>query len=80
MVFCYGGAFVYASGAAPIYDGRKPAQTSAELDMPTIMIALTFRLGAYGFLAGKEIEEYNEEFGEGGVGKYGLWDQVEALR
>lgn len=81
MVFVHGGAFVYAAGSAPIYDGRRLAQISQDdHDMPTIIIALTFRLGAFGFLASKEIRQYNEEFGEGGVGNYGMWDQVEALR
>jgi carboxylesterase type B len=80
MVFMHGGAFVYAGGNAPIYDGRVLAQISAELKIPTIIIAVTFRLGAFGFLASKEIRGYNEQHGEGGVGNYGLWDQVEALR
>jgi carboxylesterase type B len=80
MVFFHGGAFVYASGSAGIYDGRRLAQISQEQDMPTIVIAVTFRLGVYGFLASKEIRAYNEEFDEGGVGNYGLWDQIEALR
>ncbi|KAG9767953.1 hypothetical protein KCU88_g7359, partial [Aureobasidium melanogenum] len=81
MVFFHGGAFVYASGSAGIYDGRRLAQISQEdLGMPTIVISVTFRLGVFGFLASKEIREYNEEFGERGVGNYGLWDQIQALR
>lgn len=80
MVFCHGGAFVYAAGSAAIYDGKRLAEISGELGMPTIIIALTFRLGVYGMLASKEIKAYNSEFGEEGVGNYGLWDQVEALR
>lgn len=80
MIFMHGGAFVYAAGGAPIYDGRALAEISSKLDTPTIIISINFRLGVFGFLASKEIREYNLEFGEGGVGNYGLWDQVEALR
>ncbi|CAI6097295.1 unnamed protein product [Clonostachys chloroleuca] len=47
---------------------------------PTIIISVNFRLGVFGFLVSKEILDYDLEFGESGVGNYGLWDQVEALR
>lgn len=80
MVFFHGGAFVYAAGGAAIYDGRALSDISRELKQPTIVISVNFRLGVYGFLASKEIREYNLEFGEEGVGNYGLWDQVESLR
>ena len=80
MVFVHGGAFVYGAGSAPIYDGRKLAQISQDLGIPTIIVTITYRVGLYGFLASKEIKEYNQEFNEGGVGNYGLWDQIEALR
>lgn len=80
MVFVHGGAFVYGAGSAPIYDGRKLAQISQDLEIPTIIVTITYRVGLYGFLASKEIKEYNQEFNEGGVGNYGLWDQIEALR
>ncbi|KAL2004679.1 hypothetical protein VTN00DRAFT_3207 [Thermoascus crustaceus] len=80
MVFLHGGAFVYAAGGAAIYDGRALAEVSQRLGVPTIIIAINFRLGVYGFLASKEIQSYNHEFGEDGVGNYGLWDQIEALR
>jgi len=80
MIFFHGGAFVYAAGGAPIYDGRMLSTISAGLGIPTIIISVNFRLGVYGFLASKEIREYNAEHGEAGVGNYGLWDQVEALR
>lgn len=80
MVFFHGGAFVYASGSAGIYDGRRLSQISQEVRIPTIVISVTFRLGVFGCLASKEIREYNEEYGESGVGNYGLWDQIQALR
>ncbi|KAJ3550115.1 hypothetical protein NM208_g163 [Fusarium decemcellulare] len=80
MVFMHGGAFVYAAGGAAIYDGRALADISNSVKEPTIIISVNFRLGVFGFLASKEIREYNLEFGEEGVGNYGLWDQVQALR
>ncbi|KAF2809447.1 alpha/beta-hydrolase [Mytilinidion resinicola] len=80
MLFLHGGAFVYAAGGAAIYDGRILSEISAKLDMPTIIISINFRLGLFGFLASEEIREYNAEHGEDGVGNYGIWDQVDALR
>ncbi|KIW64786.1 hypothetical protein PV04_09695 [Phialophora macrospora] len=80
MVFVHGGAFVYGAGSAAIYDGRRLAEISGQLNIPTIVVTITYRVGVYGFLASKEIKEYNAEFNEGGVGNYGLWDQIEALR
>ncbi|KAF8855622.1 alpha/beta-hydrolase [Acephala macrosclerotiorum] len=67
MVFLHGGAFAYAMGLSPIYDGRILANASANvLSRPTIIITLNYRPGVYGFLAG--------------VGNYSIWDQVLALR
>ncbi|CAJ2503303.1 Uu.00g106970.m01.CDS01 [Anthostomella pinea] len=81
MVFFHGGAFAYAAGSAAIYDGRVLADVSRdEAGSPAIIISLNYRLGVLGFLASKEIREYNASFGEEGVGNYGIWDQVEALR
>jgi carboxylesterase type B len=81
MVFFHGGAFVYAAGGAPIYDGRRISEISRkDLNQPTIVVSVNFRLGIFGFLASKEIREYNLEHGEEGVGNYGLWDQVLSLR
>ncbi|KAJ5646846.1 Carboxylesterasetype B [Penicillium lividum] len=80
MVFLHGGAFTYAAGSAGIYDGRVLADISRDAQMPTIIVTLNYRLGVLGFLASKEIMEYNKSHGEDGVGNYGLWDQVEALR
>ncbi|TVY92626.1 Para-nitrobenzyl esterase [Lachnellula willkommii] len=81
MVFLHGGAFAYATGSAPIYDGRILATTAAtDLARPTIIITLNYRLGVYGFLGGRDIEAYNKEHGESGVGNYGIWDQALALQ
>jgi carboxylesterase type B len=81
MVFIHGGAFTYSMGSSPVYDGRLLAHTSAhDLNRPTIFITLNYRLGVFGFLAGRDLEAYNKQYGEAGVGNYGIWDQVLALR
>lgn len=81
MVFLHGGAFTYAMGSAPMYDGRLMASNSAsELHRPTIIITLNYRIGVYGFLAGRDLQAYGEAYGESGSGNYGIWDQVIALR
>lgn len=81
MVFLHGGAFTYAMGSAPIYDGRLLAANSAsECGRPTIIVTMNYRLGVYGFLAGRDLEAYNAQCGENGVGNYGIYDQIIALR
>lgn len=81
MVFLHGGAFTYAAGSAAMYDGKVLADISRDdAGSPTIIVTINYRLGVLGFLASKEIREYNASFGEDGVGNYGIWDQVEALR
>lgn len=80
MVFIHGGAFTYSMNSSPIYDSRLLASTSASLSKPTIIVTVNYRLGVYGFLAGTDIQEYNQAHGEAGVGNYGIWDQVLALR
>ncbi|KAI4596300.1 hypothetical protein KJ359_005429 [Pestalotiopsis sp. 9143b] len=80
MVFLHGGAFAYAAGSAAMYDGRVLADISRDSDMPTIIITLNYRLGILGFLASRELLKYNQDHGEDGVGNYGIWDQIEALK
>jgi carboxylesterase type B len=81
FVFIHGGAFTYGTGSSPLYDGRILANISRNDEkIPTIIITMNYRLGVFGFLASEEIRNYNEKHDEAGVGNYGLWDQVEALR
>lgn len=81
LVFLHGGAFTYGTGSSPLYDGRILADISRDDEhTPTIIVTLNYRLGVFGFLASEEIRSYNKAHGEAGVGNYGLWDQVEALR
>ncbi|CAH0023979.1 unnamed protein product [Clonostachys rhizophaga] len=81
MVFIHGGAFTYSMNSLPVYDSRILVESSAsKFQRPTIVVAVNYRLGVDGFLAGKDIETYNSAHGEAGVGNYGLWDQVLAIR
>lgn len=81
MVHLHGGAFTWGSGGAPIYDGRTLCNISRNtIDRPTVIVTLNYRLGPFGFLAGRDLELYNRSHGEEGVGNYGIWDQVIALR
>lgn len=81
LVFLHGGAFTYGTGSSPLYDGRELADISRDDEnTPTIIITLNYRLGLFGIFASEEIMAYNQAHGEDGVGNYGLWDQVEALR
>lgn len=81
MVHFHGGAFTWSTGSAAIYDGRTlTAIAERDLDRPTIIVTLNYRLGAFGFLAGRDLQAYRESCGETGVGNYGVWDQVLALR
>ena len=82
MVFIHGGAFTYSTGSSRIYDARMLASSSREekISRSTIFVTMNYRLGVYGFLAGRDLEEYNKAHGESGVGNYGIWDQIIALR
>ncbi|EGV64213.1 carboxylesterase type B [Yamadazyma tenuis] len=80
MVFIHGGANTYGAGNACIYDGLQLAKISVDLKEPTIVISFNYRLGAVGFLASKDLQKYNQSFGEDGVGNYGVSDQTNVLR
>ena len=81
MVFFHGGAYTYSTGSSPIYDGRLMSIASAlDLQLPTIIVTLNYRLGVYGFLGGTDLQAYAGSVGEEGCGNYGMWDQVVALQ
>ncbi|ODQ65975.1 alpha/beta-hydrolase [Nadsonia fulvescens var. elongata DSM 6958] len=80
MVYIHGGAYAYGTGVSPMYDGMTLSTLSAKKDQPTIVITFNYRLGLPGFLASRDLLEYRQSLGEDGVGNYGIWDQVIALR
>lgn len=71
VVFVYGGAYVFGSKDAlqpelPLYDGTGLLAQSGN---NMIFVAMNYRVGAYGFLAGTTMEKE-------GLPNAGLWDQV----
>lgn len=79
LVFIHGGAFLTGSGGEAkgdttgnlnLYDGRQLLATAHKYEEDLVFVALNYRLGARGFLAG---DEYGLE------GHYGIKDQTKAL-
>ncbi|KAL8305842.1 hypothetical protein RB597_003474 [Gaeumannomyces tritici] len=74
-VWIYGGAYVFGSKDAfqpdlPMYDGSGMILNSGN---KMIFVAMNYRLGAFGFLAGTTMEKE-------GLPNAGLWDQRAAFR
>ncbi|XP_051912225.1 crystal protein [Hippocampus zosterae] len=68
MVWIHGGDFIAGSASKPLYDGRFMSNFTQ-----TIVVALEYRLGAFGFLvSGKDPKT-------SAVGNYGVLDQQAAL-
>ncbi|KAI0819592.1 carotenoid ester lipase precursor [Trametes gibbosa] len=67
----YGGGYQVGSNA--VQPGAVVVNRSIELGQPIIFVAMNYRLSAFGFLGGREIQE-------AGLGNLGLHDQREALR
>lgn len=66
MFWIFGGGFQV--GGSNTYDGTPYVTQSVNLGMPTIIVTVNYRLGAYGWLGGKEVVE-------AGPGNWGLLDQ-----
>ncbi|CDO68162.1 hypothetical protein BN946_scf184938.g14 [Trametes cinnabarina] len=69
----YGGAYQVGSDASYTPTGAGIVNRSVELGQPLIFVSMNYRLGVFGFLGGREVQE-------AGVGNLGLQDQREALR
>ncbi|EIW58887.1 carotenoid ester lipase precursor [Trametes versicolor FP-101664 SS1] len=67
----YGGGYQVGSNA--VQPGAVVVNRSIELGQPIIFVAMNYRLSAFGFLGGQEIQK-------AGLGNLGLQDQREALR
>jgi carboxylesterase type B len=83
LVFIHGGAFVGGSqsiqlAGREIYDGTNLVRASIACGQPTVVVTCNYRVGPLGFLASKELSEFNKKHGEA-VGNYGLHDQRQAL-
>jgi para-nitrobenzyl esterase len=71
MVWIYGGGFAMGSASLPIYSGDELAKNGV------ILVTITYRVGALGFLAHPEL---TAESPDKISGNYGLLDQIAALK
>ncbi|KAF8452562.1 Alpha/Beta hydrolase protein [Boletus edulis BED1] len=71
VVWIYGGAF--ESGDASAYNGTQIVSRSLDLKSPVIYVSFNYRMNAFGFLGGKEVQA-------AGLGNFGLYDQRFALQ
>ncbi|KAI0091260.1 carotenoid ester lipase precursor [Irpex rosettiformis] len=71
VIWIYGGGFEF--GDASVYDGSALIQKSIDLQEPLIFVSFNYRVNAYGFLNGAEVEA-------AGVANIGLQDQRQAFR
>ncbi|KAI9927284.1 hypothetical protein MW887_003671 [Aspergillus wentii] len=70
LVWIFGGGFEL--GSTTMYDGGPIVSSSVDLDMPVVFVAINYRVGGFGFLAGSEILA-------DGASNLGLLDQRLAL-
>ncbi|KAJ5460938.1 Alpha/Beta hydrolase protein [Penicillium daleae] len=76
MVWIHGGGNCVGMGSDSGYNGGPLVHFSVERDAPIVIVTINYRLGAFGFLASKEIQEDNKQAGDHGFGNYGLRDQL----
>ncbi|KAI0681819.1 carotenoid ester lipase precursor [Earliella scabrosa] len=67
----YGGGYQVGSNA--VRPGAVVVNRSIEIGQPVIFVSMNYRLSAFGFLGGREVQN-------AGIGNLGLHDQREALR
>jgi len=70
LVWMHGGAFIFGTGASPLYNGAKLASRG-----DVVVVTINYRLGILGYLAHPDLEDEN-----GARGNWGLLDQLAALR
>jgi para-nitrobenzyl esterase len=71
MVWIHGGGLVSGTGGDPLYDGSALAREGV------VVVTFNYRLGALGWLGSRIL---SGDDGEGGIGNYGMKDQIAALR
>ncbi|ETS63431.1 hypothetical protein PaG_01714 [Moesziomyces aphidis] len=71
LVWIYGGAFF--AGSTPAYNASELVARSAQMGKPIVFVAISYRVGPFGFLGGKEIVA-------DGTPNAGLYDQRLALK
>ncbi|RPD58759.1 carotenoid ester lipase precursor [Lentinus tigrinus ALCF2SS1-7] len=73
LFWIHGGGFADGSNAMTGYNGSAVVERSIEIGEPIIFVGVNYRLNAFGFLAGKEVQE-------AGIANLGMQDQRTALR
>lgn len=71
LVYIHGGANTEGSGSVPVYDGSGLASKGA------VAVTINYRLGAFGFLAHREL---TQEAPYHASGNYALLDQIAAVK
>lgn len=71
MVWIYGGAFLFGSGALPTYDGTQFANQGV------VLVTINYRLGRFGFFAHPALSRENPAEPKG---NYAFMDQIAALK
>ncbi|PGH04316.1 hypothetical protein AJ80_08539 [Polytolypa hystricis UAMH7299] len=74
LVFIHGGGFSLGSSCWPKYKLARIVKLSADIGSPIIGVGINYRLGAFGFLHSKELQD------EGVKANNGLRDQQTSLR
>ncbi|KAI5285639.1 hypothetical protein KEM54_000409 [Ascosphaera aggregata] len=71
LFWIFGGGFEV--GASSQYDGTDWVKESIDMGQPIIFVSVSYRVGGFGFLPGKEVKE-------AGIGNLGLLDQRMGLK
>ncbi|KAK3848424.1 MAG: Alpha/Beta hydrolase protein [Linnemannia gamsii] len=85
MAWIHGGGLKCGANCEPLYDARNFVEQSIKLNQPVIVVAMNYRLSAYGFLVSKELQQDMDEYARNSttpispydqsVGIWGLQDQ-----
>ncbi|KAK6379867.1 hypothetical protein LTS17_005941 [Exophiala oligosperma] len=75
MVYVHGGAFIYGGANRSVFDGVNLVNYSIDRKTPVLSLALNYRVGIWGFLASRDIQDDLARDGFSGAGNFGLTDQ-----
>ncbi|KPM45193.1 hypothetical protein AK830_g1360 [Neonectria ditissima] len=79
MVWIHGGSFLFGSSTHPAFDMVALVSRAADRGTPIVGVSLNYRVGLFGFLASRDIQEDLAQDGYSGAGNFGLTDQQTAL-
>ncbi|KAF9126190.1 hypothetical protein BG015_004755 [Linnemannia schmuckeri] len=75
MTWIHGGALRNGANCVPLYDARNLVEHSIKLNQPVIVVAVNYRLAAYGFMASKELQQDMEHYASTSTTPVSLYDQ-----